>query len=325
MNQAGIGVVIIGRNEGTRLHRCIESVKQQANNLVYVDSGSTDDSVAYALSMGCEVVELDMNEPFTAGKARNAGTSHLLQTFPHLEHIQFIDGDCTLAPHWLTTAADILDTNPQVAVVCGRRRERHPDASIYNTLCDLEWDTPIGEALACGGDSLVRVTALQEMGGFDPSFAAGEEPELCYRMRQQGWKIRRIDAEMTLHDAAMTSFSQWWRRTLRSGSAYAQSTWQYGTQPERFGLRESVSIWLWAGFLPLIILILLIPTRGLSLLLLAGYPFLAWRIYRYMRSRGTSQNHAILYAASCVAGKFPQLLGQSKFYLARQSSLIEYK
>ena len=245
-----VGVVIIGRNEGDRLRSSIDSVLSQAKHVVYVDSGSADDSVALAKSLGCAVVELDLQRAFTAGRARNAGFAHLLQQHPHLHYVQFIDGDCILDAAWVNNALAKMAENATIAIVCGRRRERFPDASIYNKLCDMEWDTPIGQANACGGDFLVRVTAYQQVGGFDESFAAGEEPELCLRLRESGFTIWRIDADMVLHDAAMTRFSQWWWRSVRSGSAYAQSAWTHGTNAEKYNLRESVSIWLWAVLIP---------------------------------------------------------------------------
>ena len=320
-----IGIVIIGRNEGKKLQGCIQSALQQSSAVVYVDSGSTDNSLDYAREAGCEIVELDTNISFTAARGRNRGATHLLQQFPNLQFVQFIDGDCLLAPQWLEIACKEMKQDPSLAVVCGRRRERYPQNSIYNRLCDLEWDTPVGEATACGGDSLMRVAAFQQTGGFDPTFAAGEEPELCYRMRQNGWRVRRIAAEMTLHDANMTHFTQWWRRTMRAGNAYAHTFWRHGNSTERFGLRETISIWLWAALIPILAIGLTAPTRGWSLLLFFGYFFLAWRIYTRMRGNGMGKDDALLYAVSCVVGKFPQLVGQTRFYLARQSNLIEYK
>ena len=172
-------------------------------------------------SLGVEVVQLDLSIPFTAARARNEGVARLLQINPQVEFVQFVDGDCEVAPQWLEKAYTVISEQPEVAVVCGRRRERYPEQSVYNLLCDLEWDTPIGETKECGGDSMMRVAAFEQVKGFNPSLIAGEEPELCLRLRQQGWKILRIDAEMTLHDAQITRFSQWWRRSLRSGYAYA--------------------------------------------------------------------------------------------------------
>ena len=46
-------------------------------------------------------------------------------------------------------------------------------ASIYNALCDEEWDTPIGEARECGGDALVRCAALDQIGGYNARFTGG--------------------------------------------------------------------------------------------------------------------------------------------------------
>ncbi len=324
MNQL-IGIVVIGRNEGERLKISLDSALNQSDLVVYVDSGSTDNSMQLARQMGCHTVELDMSVPFTAARGRNVGADQLLQSATPPEFIQFIDGDCILADGWLEIAANEMRDDPMLAVACGRRREKYPENSIYNRLCDLEWDTPIGEVRACGGDALMRVSAFRQNGGFDPTFAAGEEPELCYRMRQNGWKVRRIGAEMTLHDANITSFNQWWRRAMRAGSAYAHSVWRHGRAAERFGLRESASIWLWAALMPALAIGLTQSTRGFSLLLLGGYLALALKVYLSMRNKGIEKNDAVLYAASCVIGKFPQLIGQTKFYVARQSSLIEYK
>lgn len=323
-----IGIVTIGRNEGERLRQCLHSVLGKADLIVYVDSGSTDGSTDLARSLGVEVVELDLSIPFTAARARNAGFSHLLQLAPHLEYVQFVDGDCEIVEGWLTNAQQVLDTQPEIVVVCGRRRERFPAASIYNQLCDLEWDTPVGEAKACGGDAMMRVTALQQVGGYNPSLIAGEEPELCVRLRQNDGKILRIAAEMTLHDAQITQFGQWWTRSLRAGYAYAEGAWLHGAPPERHWVRESRSIWLWGLGIPLLVVGTLPLTNGLSLIVLAGYPVMMYRIYRFLWASGRSSQAATLYAVFCMLGKFPQIQGQIRFYfeklIGHRSGIIEY-
>lgn len=219
--QSMIGVVAIGRNEGDRLKRCLRSIPTHVP-IVYVDSASTDDSVAFARSREATVVELDMWKPFSAARARNEGFGALLSTNPHVAFVQFVDGDCESEPDWLGRAAQFLETHPSVAAVCGRRRERFPDASLYNRMCDEEWNTPEGQADACGGDALIRVSAFGQVGGYDPAMIAGEEPELCQRLRSVGWQIWRLNAPMTIHDADMHRFSQYWNRAIRSGFGYAQ-------------------------------------------------------------------------------------------------------
>lgn len=323
-----IGLVAIGRNEGQRLHQCLQSVVGKLNWIVYVDSGSTDGSVELARSLGVNVVELDLSIPFTAARARNTGLARLLELNPQIEYVQFVDGDCEIVDGWLERAQQVLDTQSEVVVVCGRRRERLPEASIYNRLCDIEWDTPVGEAKACGGDAMMRVAAIQQVGGYNPTLIAGEEPELCVRLRQRGGKILRIDAEMTLHDAQITRVGQWWMRSLRAGHAYAEGAWLHGAPPERHWVRESRSIWMWGLIIPSLVLSTAWLSHGWSLLLLTGYFLMTYRIYQYMRRSGKSSRDAALYAGSCVLGKFPQVQGQIRFYsgklLKRRSSLIEY-
>ena len=221
MNSASIAVIVIGRNEGDRLRRCLASIPQEIG-IIYVDSRSTDDSVAFAKSLGIHVIELDMSIPFTAARARNAGVLALNCLFPRACYVQFLDGDCVIEAGWLDQAAAHLDRNPSSFVVCGRRRERFPDASVYNRWCDAEWNTPVGEALACGGDAMMRMDALRQIGLYDETVIAGEEPELCARFRAAGGRIWRIDAPMTVHDAAMHHLGQWWHRTVRCGFGYAQ-------------------------------------------------------------------------------------------------------
>ncbi|OGT91768.1 MAG: glycosyl transferase [Gammaproteobacteria bacterium RIFOXYD12_FULL_61_37] len=321
-----IGLVAIGRNEGERLRLCLASAAGRVDWLVYVDSGSTDGSVALARSLGAEVVELDLSIPFTAARARNAGFRRLHELAQGLAYVQFVDGDCELIEGWLARAAAFLEDHGDVAVACGRRRERFPERSIYNLLCDREWDTPVGEASACGGDALMRTDAFEAAGGYRESLIAGEEPELCLRLRAQGWRIWRLEAEMTLHDAAMARFGQWWRRSLRAGHAFAEGAWLHGRSPERHWVRESLSAWLWGAIIPLVTLgaVSLFGSKGL---LLAGiYP---WQILRLALRGGYSWRVNVWRALFLVLGKFSEVAGQLWFLQnrirGRKARLIEYK
>jgi hypothetical protein len=323
---ARLGVVVIGRNEGERLRRCLLSVRAKTAAVVYVDSGSSDGSAALATSLDVIVHALDMSRPFTAARARNEGLQRLLQAVPGLEFVQFVDGDCEVASGWLEAAVAFIDAHPQMAVVCGRRRERFPERSVYNLLCDLEWDTPIGEAKACGGDALMRTSALAQVGGFRATLIAGEEPELCVRLRAKGWTVWRLDAEMTLHDAAITRIGQWWQRCMRAGFAFAEGVRLHGAPPERHWVRETRSAALWGAVIPLAILFACWPLGALALCALLVYPLqvlrLAMRIPAGSRARWAR-------AFFLVAGKFPEAAGLGKSWLShwrrRPSTLIEYK
>lgn len=324
-----IGAVVIGRNEGERLVSCLISLKSQLHDVVYVDSGSTDRSIQNATNLNVHVIALDLSIPFTAARARNEGSTELLKVNPELTYIQFVDGDCEIQNNWLTDAETFLDLNNQYAVVCGRRRERFPSHSIFNKLCDIEWATPIGDALSCGGDSLIRVAAFNEIDGFNSALIAGEEPEMCFRLRMQDWKIHRLDIEMTLHDAAMTKFSQWWKRAERAGYAYANGFDLHGQSEEKFKKKEVVSICFWAVALPVLLLMVSVQLPLLFCLFLI-YPIQIFKVsIKDTKKFNRTYDQSFIYAVSSVMAKFPQSLGIVKFYKnkskGQQGQIIEYK
>jgi glycosyltransferase involved in cell wall biosynthesis len=284
-----IGVVAIARNEGDRLLRCLQSLKAELPEgmpIIYVDSGSTDGSQDQARRLGVEVLDLDMSLPFTMARGRNTGFAALVERHPDLEYVQFIDGDCELVAGWLEQAVAKLSADSKLAIVCGRRRERFPEASPYNRLADLEWNTPVGETKACGGDALARVEAIRQVGGYNPSLICGEEPEMCIRLRRMGWKIYRLETEMTLHDASMLVFGQWWKRSVRGGWAVAEGAALYGQAGEQYMKREETSGWLWGAYIPLVAIALLWPTHLWSLGLFGLYPLLSLKIYGQRQRSG---------------------------------------
>jgi GT2 family glycosyltransferase len=325
-----IGVVVIGRNEGERLRRCLQSLARRCAMTVYVDSGSTDGSPEAARVVGLDVVELDRDTPFTAARARNAGFDRLVERHPDVEFVQFVDGDCELAAGWLEAAAEALRSRPQAAVAFGRLRERHPEASVYNRLCDLEWNAaPVGEVKSCGGIALMRVCAFRQVGGFAADVLAAEDDELCLRLRRAGWAVVRIAAEMGWHDAAMTRFGQWWRRAVRCGAAWAQGAALHGRGPERHFVHERRKACLTGGVLPVLMLLLAWPTSGWSLLAALYYPLTAVRVARQTRRRGVPWRWALLNGVAVTLAKFPQCIGVCRHALHRLRSyplrLIEYK
>jgi len=320
--EQSIGLVAIGRNEGERLRACLESVVHQLEHVVYVDSGSTDGSVAMAQAMGVHVVELDMAQPFTAARARNAGWRALLARAPYLQYVQFVDGDCILAEGWFASASGFLKEKKDYAVVAGRLRERFPEKTIYNYMCDVEWNTPVGDAKSCGGIAMIRLDALENVGGFRSELIAGEEPELCVRLRHAGWKIHRLPNDMAWHDAAMTRFGQWWRRTVRGGHAFAEGAWLHGKAPERHWVKETARALIWGGMLPVAIVGAGVVWSPWWLMAAVVYPLQIIRLAGRLPG-GLPQ------AWLMVLGKFAEAVGVLKFYksqlLRRQRALIEYK
>jgi GT2 family glycosyltransferase len=319
------GAVVIGRNEGQRLQRCLTSLSKAAL-LVYVDSGSIDGSAQWARSQGVEVLDLDSSVSFTAARGRNVGFLRLRAMAPDLAFVQFVDGDCELIDNWSKAALTFLDAHRDAAAVFGRRRERYPERSVYNWLCDQEWNVPVGEVRTCGGDVMMRVDALVAVGGFRDDLIAGEEPELCVRLREAGWRIHRLNAEMTLHDAAITRVGQWWRRAVRSGYGFAQGAHLHGAPPEKLWVWEIRRAWLWAMLVPFACL-----TVGA---VFSPWGWATWLIYplqmirQMARNPGRMRQRALLALFQMLA-RFPEAWGHVKFMrdqlLGRQAVLIEYK
>lgn len=313
-----VGVVVIGRNEGDRLRVCLGSVASKLGRVVYVDSGSTDGSVDLARSLGVEVVELDTSTRFTAARARNEGLARLLEVVPGARFVQFVDGDCEFVPGWIEAAVSTLEAAPEAAVVCGRVRERHPEASIYNRLAEMEWDRPAGEVDACGGIAMMRVDAFEEVGGFNASVAAGEEPELCFRLRRAGWKVLRLADEMVRHDLAMTKFSQWWRRSVRFGRG-ALEVARLCKGAESPYARQIRSMRRWT-FGPLLTLVIAAPTAYrlagppasaiVCVLVVLAMAAQGLRIAWKARVPLGSTRAALSFGALSMIGKWGELLGQ---------------
>jgi len=342
-----IGVVVIGRNEGERLKRCLASIlAQHQAPIVYVDSGSSDGSVEHAQSVGVEVVDLDMTRPFTMARGRNAGLNYLVKNYPDCEFVQFFDGDCEIISGWISVAYKFLLANPKTISVCGNRMERYPEATLYNKLINMEWQGTEGEVKACGGDAMYRVAPLARVKGFNESMIAGEEGDLCLRLRALGFVINRLDIPMTLHDANMYHFSEWWLRAVRCGHAYAHGFDLHRQTPEqhkeRYKKRQVLSSMAYGFCFPLLLLLLVSilfsqPLSQLPLIFVCSSILFVLSLYirlieKCVKSRlllGNSQSQAWLYAAFIALGKLPEAQGVSKYYFNKMrgvtAKIIEYR
>ena len=328
-----IGIVVIGRNEGERLKICLNSVLKPGANVVYVDSGSEDDSVTVAESVGAQVVGLDPSISFSAARARNEGVKALNASGIEFKYVQFVDGDCEINDEWIETAQLFLEENPNVAVVSGRLRERYPEKSVYNLLCDVEWNAPVGESLSCGGLAMMRIELFNSLDGYREDVTAGEEPELCMRIRAKGFKIWRIANEMALHDSAMFYFSQWWNRNRRTGYGAMDLTTRF-SHPNFKRITRRVLFWaIWAFMLLVFSIISVFYESELFKLLLyvwaALWPVKILRVAFKKWQSGMPIKLAFTYAWYTAIGIWPQLLGVVSYisdrFHQRQARLIEHK
>jgi glycosyltransferase involved in cell wall biosynthesis len=327
-----VSVVVIGRNEGVRLRACLESVfassfPGDSREVIYVDSNSTDGSVDMARQLGARVISFATG-PFTAARGRNAGWRSAKGEF-----VLFLDGDTVLDTSFVEQEIHRF-ADPNLAAVFGQRRESNPGASVYNRVLDLDWNPAPGPSLYFGGDTLVRRACLEAVGGYCEDLIAGEEPELCRRIRQRGWHILHLDRLMTLHDLALHSWRQYWRRALRTGHAYAQISSLSANTDDPLWVRESrfniVRGLFWIG-LPSFAIALSVYTNSwipLGAALLVALT-LTLRSAAKSSHKAGERSTLLLYAAHSHVQQIPILLGQLSFWSARvmrrQRNLIEYK
>ena len=327
----GVAAVVIGRNEGDRLAPSLRSAHAAGLSVVYVDSGSSDGSPSVARKLGIPVVELDPSRPFSAARGRNEGVQEMLKHWPDTDFVLFLDGDCVLDPAFPAAAVATFEDNPDCAIVTGHLSERAPEASVYNRLCAIEWRGTAGRmenVNGLGGIMVARVSAFREMGGFNEQAIAGEEPDLGVRLALAGYSLIKIDQAMATHDAQILTFGQWWTRAVRGGHALAHRYARHGRTRFHDGRRELLSALFWGFALPAAVLLLLVPTRGLSLLLLGGYGVIAWRVHRYYTRTGVSSDDAWLAARFNIYSRFAHFIGVLRFclnHLRGTFHIIEYK
>lgn len=325
-----IGVVIIGRNEGPRLVRSLESLCPQSNAIVYVDSGSTDNSVHEAESRGVHAIQMDLSKPFTASRARNAGFAALIERWPAVTAVQFVDGDCQILPGWLADANEALNADPSRVAICGWGREIHPENSIYNRICQVEWRMgSAGEVGAFGGLVMIRTSAFAAVNGFDETVIAAEDDELALRLRANGGTIYKLDRDCFAHDANILRFGQWWKRAQRGGYAYAQVSNMHGSAPEKKFVKELQRTNLWGIAAPAVAVLGAPFTRGLSLGVLARYPIAMARAAQTAHRRGNNLSDSVAWGVSCGLAVFPQAIGAQQFKRNQRRGqthqMIEYK
>ena len=305
--------VVIGRNEGPRLLRCLQSVVGRFDPVVYVDSASTDGSVDVARQLGVEVVALDMSIRFSFGRARNAGAARVLELAPDVALVQFVDADSEIVASWLAQAAAVFDAAANVAAVHGRVRERHPRGVLYDHLFELEFNPCTEADEVFGGMTLLRVAAYTASGRYREGMLTFEDHELSFRLRRAGWQIRRLDADMAIHEAGMAHWRAWWTRERRAGYGRAELLRVHGWMGDPGWRRAYASIWFWAALLPVTGVVTAPRWPAVAMLVCAGYVAFLYRIARRMRRRGFGTTDAALYAAGRVIGKFPQLQGVLAF------------
>ncbi len=329
-----VSVVVIGRNEGSRLMACFDAIERMslpasAVEIIYVDSDSVDGSRERAAARGVKVIHVKPQRP-SAALGRNAGRREASGEF-----ILFLDGDTEIHPQFVERALVPFD-QPDVAIVWGHRRESRPEQSVYVRVLDLDWIYPPGDSEFCGGDALVRRSVLEAVHGFDETLIAGEEPEMCRRIRATGGRIVHLDIPMTRHDLAISRFSAYWRRAFRAGHAYAEVAARFRNTPDPLWQRDVCRNQIHGGGLiagALLCFALLLAGNSFGQAMAAAMVLAGLALVLRSTARNAWKSDSLstrfLYAIHSHFQQIPILAGQLSqrwdAYRGLQRRLIEYK
>lgn len=329
-----LAVVVIGRNEGERLRRCLQSVEQMRKpeggfECVYVDTASEDGSAELAEAMGIAAVRVFPENP-SAAYARNAGWRAVSAEF-----VLFLDGDSQIEGDFVVRALERFE-DPKVAIVWGRLREAYPAVSIYNRLMDVQWiclrTLPEGPSFYGTGIGLVRRSALEAVNGFDNKMINGQNTEMGRRMQAIGYVILHVGVPMVRHDAEMLRLAHYWRRFFREGYSYARLLEVFRARKEplfRFEFSAAFGLLMLAG--PPLTLLAALAFRSwgvpaAALLVLTG---LIVRTAARYRGRTANWADALLFGLHWHIKVIPNFLGHLAYHndkrLGQTRGLMEYR
>ncbi len=314
-----ISFVVIGKNEGKMLGKCLESLKAadyprhlaEVTEVIYVDSRSTDRSVEIAREHGATVHLLSAGRTSSA-RARNAGLQ-LCQG----DLVQFLDADMVLAKDWLQRAVPIL-LEEGVIGVAGRIDDYQRKPSWYDRVHTAQqmFHRPEIGGMGSGG-GLFRAEEFRKLGGYNDKMPFGEEAELGEYLRSSGRGILRIVDLMAYHDYGFDTFRAYCRRLVRDGMVQALA-WRRGAQGRWRTLLRSVITPLFWLLAPLASLLLRNPLPVVLALCWAAYVFFRTATHIFLRER--TLKLALTCGAHICFAKFPHLWGWCRVMLMREFS-----
>ncbi|MBP8129658.1 MAG: glycosyltransferase family 2 protein [Candidatus Hydrogenedentes bacterium] len=313
-----VSFVVIGYNEAATVGACLRSVREAdldglRTEILYVDGGSTDGSADIARRAGADHC-LGGERRRRAAENRNLGLSHASGQF-----VQFLDGDMQLAPGWIRAGMEALEKHPEAAAVWGRMRE--VNSSIYYRALQLDWEFPEGPSLYCGGAALFRRAPLAEIGGFPEDVAYGEEPYLCWRIRNElRMQVLHLHAPMVEHDLAYRGLRDYLRRNVRCGETYAEIAARCRHTADPLWAREVRGLLAWvAAAAAAMALLITGPWYASAAILLLIPALLTRKTIQFLR-RGNSFAVALLYALHTYTSKFSIAYGVLRHWFRRRAA-----
>jgi GT2 family glycosyltransferase len=216
-----VSVVVCSHNGERTLGDCLdglEALEYPDFEVIVVDDGSTDGTAAIATQHGFRVITTRHQG---LASARNTGLSAATG-----EIVAYIDDDARPDPDWLTFLATSFLTTSHVGIG-GPNVEYPGDGEVAECVAKapggpvhvLVSDTEAEHLPGC--NCAFRKAALEGVGGFDTRFwAAGDDVDLCWRLRDEGWTLGFSPGAVVWHHAR-ASLRAYWRQQVGYGKAEA--------------------------------------------------------------------------------------------------------
>lgn len=214
-------VIILNWNGAKHLRTYLPSVVAHTKGaeLIVADNGSTDESLEVLAKEfpTVKTIVLDQNYGFAEGYNRA-----IVQV--DSEYVVLLNSDVETPEGWLDPLLDYMESHPEVAAVqpkirswVHKARFEHAGAAggyinrlgypycrgrvlwkveedhgQYDTIVNVDWTS--------GACMCVRTQVYKDCGGLDAAFFAHmEEIDLCWRMRNKGWKLACIPQSVVYH------------------------------------------------------------------------------------------------------------------------------
>lgn len=218
-----IAIVILNWNGQKFLEKFLPSVSKYSklpNTEIYVaDNGSTDDSLVFLKNNypNIKTICFDVNHGFTGGY--NKALKQI-----KAEYYVLLNSDIEVTPNWIVPIVEFMDNNKEVAAAMPKlldyNRKNYfeyagaaggfidklgypfcrgrilnsieKDEGQYNKIKEIFWAT--------GACLFIRAELFHKAGGFDNDFFAHmEEIDLCWRLKNEGYKIMYIPQSVVYH------------------------------------------------------------------------------------------------------------------------------
>jgi GT2 family glycosyltransferase len=207
-----IAIAIPSLNQGRFLHAALSSVLSQpgvVTRVAVVDGGSTDETADVLAGFRNRLAWCRMAPDDGQTAAINEGIERLVDLFPHVAYVGWLNADDVIMPGGLTVLADAMEDNPAWVAVAGRAHLISASGGVLSEIPTSRFDAAVFDHMCTIAQpaTLVRREAWQTVGGLDTHLQMCFDYDLWWRLAGLG-TIGYVDSAVVAasrdHEATKT-------------------------------------------------------------------------------------------------------------------------